>query len=109
MLTRHERIASPSTTTMHAPQSPLPQPYLVPVRFEASRSAQSSGVSGSSLYWTGRSLTVNLVMGSALIRAALASHPCTDRPDADQSRQLGSILSTLRTIAAKSGTPAPIG
>ena len=39
--------ASPSTSTMQAPQSPTPQPYLVPVRFIASRRAHSNGVCGS--------------------------------------------------------------
>jgi hypothetical protein len=59
---RQLRSASPSTWTMQAPQSPSPQPYLVPVRFAASRSAQSSGVSGSMWKRTGRPLTVMLVM-----------------------------------------------
>src|SRR5437764_15153628 len=31
--------ARPSIITVHAPQSPLSQPYLVPVRLDASRSA----------------------------------------------------------------------
>ena len=48
MLTWHDRTAFPSISTVHAPQSPVPQPYLVPVRFDASRSAHSKGVCGSS-------------------------------------------------------------
>src|SRR3546814_4949734 len=47
MVTWQERTASPSMSTVQAPQSPVPQPYFVPVRFDASRSAQSSGVAGS--------------------------------------------------------------
>ena len=35
--------------TVHAPQSRLSQPYLVPVRLDASRSAHSSGVVGVEL------------------------------------------------------------
>src|SRR5271166_4432642 len=27
----HERVATPSTCTVHAPQAAIPQPYLVPV------------------------------------------------------------------------------
>ena len=27
----HERIATPSTCTVHAPHNAIPQPYLVPV------------------------------------------------------------------------------
>src|ERR1700712_4534293 len=54
-------FALPSTSTMHAPQCPGPQPYLVPVRFDASRSANSNGVAGSMRYSTGWLLTVNLV------------------------------------------------
>ena len=61
-VTRQERSASPSMSTMQAPQSPCPQPNLVPVRFDASRSAQSKGVCGTMRYSTGRSLTVSLVM-----------------------------------------------
>ena len=45
--TRQQRTALPSTWTVQAPQWPVPQPYLVPVRLDASRSAQSKGVSGS--------------------------------------------------------------
>ena len=40
-----ERTATPSTCTVQAPQAATPQPYLVPVRFSPSRSAQSSGIS----------------------------------------------------------------
>ncbi len=28
----HERTARPSTSTVHAPHCPSPQPYLLPVR-----------------------------------------------------------------------------
>src|SRR5437660_4686965 len=41
-----ERVASPLMCTVHAPQSAMPQPNLVPVMFSVSRSTQSSGMSG---------------------------------------------------------------
>jgi len=40
-----ERVARPSTWTVQAPHSPIPQPNLVPLRPISSRIAQSSGVS----------------------------------------------------------------
>ena len=43
----HERTTWPSRCTVHAPHSASPQPYLVPVRPSTSRSAHSSGISGS--------------------------------------------------------------
>src|SRR5262249_13420243 len=42
-----ERVASPSRWTVQEPQSPLPQPNLVPVSPIESRRTQSSGVSGA--------------------------------------------------------------
>src|SRR4029077_18565845 len=42
----HERVASPSTCTVQAPQSAIPQPNFVPVSPSVSRKTQSSGVSG---------------------------------------------------------------
>ena len=43
----HERVATPPTCTVHAPQAPIPQPYFVPVIFSSSRSTHSRGVEGS--------------------------------------------------------------
>jgi hypothetical protein len=43
----HERTGFPSTRTVHAPHSPSPQPYFVPVSSSDSRSTQSRRVSGS--------------------------------------------------------------
>src|SRR5262245_36496701 len=43
----HERAGTPSTRTVHAPQSATPQPNFVPVRPSTSRSTQSTGVSAS--------------------------------------------------------------
>src|SRR5690606_20726662 len=43
----HERIAAPSASTVQAPQTPSPHPYLVPVRPNSSRNTSSNGLSGS--------------------------------------------------------------
>src|SRR5215475_8499046 len=42
-----ERVASPLICTVQAPQSAMPQPNFVPVRFSVSRRTQSSGICGS--------------------------------------------------------------
>src|SRR3954470_17207189 len=41
------RVGAPSTCTVQAPHSALPQPNLVPVMPSTSRNTQSSGVSSS--------------------------------------------------------------
>src|SRR3546814_18667077 len=62
----HERVATPSTMTVHAPQLTSSQPYLLPVRLDASRNAHSSGVLGSSRYSTGLPFTVKRVMAAVI-------------------------------------------
>src|SRR5271156_748422 len=42
-----ERTASPSSCTVQAPHSAIPQPYFVPVRPRFSRRTHSSGMAGS--------------------------------------------------------------
>src|SRR5215469_18763050 len=42
-----ERRAFPSTSTVHAPHCPSPQPYLLPVRSNCSRKTESRVASGS--------------------------------------------------------------
>src|SRR3546814_8151822 len=66
IVTWHARTAAPSISTVHAPQSPVPHPYLAPVRLDASRKAQSKGVSGAKRYSTGWLLTVKRVMRALL-------------------------------------------
>src|SRR5262249_43501491 len=44
-----ERVALPSMTTVHAPQRPSPQPYLLPVRSKSSRRTLSRLCAGSTL------------------------------------------------------------
>src|ERR1700674_5280828 len=46
---RHERIRSPSTSTVHAPHAPWSQPFFVPVRCRWSRKASSRLTRGSSV------------------------------------------------------------
>ena len=47
-----ERTGAPSTCTVQAPQSDMPQPNLVPRKPSSSRSTQSRGISGStSMFW----------------------------------------------------------
>ena len=41
----HERRATPSMSTVHAPHWAMPHPNLVPLRSRLSRSAQRSGMS----------------------------------------------------------------
>src|SRR5438034_9047643 len=61
--------ARPSMITVQAPQSWLSQPYFVPVRLDASRSAQSSGVWGSSRYSIGSPWTVIFAIEARLARS----------------------------------------
>lgn len=74
-LVTHERAGSPLTWTVQAPQTPMPQPNLVPLRFSSSRSTQSSGISGSPSYCLGLPLMVNVIMKplSALVAAVVQS------------------------------------
>src|SRR5260370_6125752 len=45
--------AVPSRCTVQTPQTPMPQPYFVPVRPSSSRRTQSNGVSGAdTMLWT---------------------------------------------------------
>src|SRR4051794_1639096 len=81
--------ARPSTITVHAPQSRLSQPYLVPVRLDASRSAHSKGVAGSSLYSTPSPLTVIRAIEATLARQRPR---CQDEPMPRVTTSLGYSL-----------------
>src|SRR5882757_3198697 len=65
-----ERRASPSTCTVQAPHSDIPQPNLVPVRPTVSRITQRSGVLGSTSTDWGLPLRVKAVWATkaSLIR-----------------------------------------
>src|SRR2546430_9685105 len=66
MGSEHERIALPSTCTVHAPHCAMPQPYFVPVRPTCSRRTQSSGVSGSTCTSRTLPLMFSFAMGNLL-------------------------------------------
>ena len=72
----HDRIGCPSTCTVHAPQSAIPQPNLVPVRFRLSRRIHSSGVSGgTSALMSTRSLLTNRI-GIELLQEEITRREC---------------------------------
>ena len=85
--TRHEQTRRPSTMTLQAPQSPVPQPSLAPVSPRRSRSTSSSVSSGWQRNSTSSPLIVVetatpaitcLPLGhSAILAARLASTPAT--------------------------------
>src|SRR5438270_4275684 len=58
---RHERTGWPPRWTVHAPHSPIPQPYFVPCRFRTSRITHRRGVSGGTSTAVDRPLTVRLI------------------------------------------------
>src|SRR5579883_1847200 len=57
----HERVASPLTCTVHAPQRAIPQPNFVPVRLRVSRKTQSNGISGLTSTVSGFPLRVKVM------------------------------------------------
>src|SRR5262245_7152513 len=61
----HERRGTPSTCTVQAPHSALPQPNLVPVRPTSSRRTHRSGVSAGTATSTGLPLTTSFIMYSS--------------------------------------------
>src|SRR4051812_22101716 len=63
------RVACPSTCTVHAPQSALPQPYLLPVMLRWSRRTHSNGVSGSTSVSTCLPLIFRLIMETPMADA----------------------------------------
>ena len=56
-----ERVGWPSTCTVQAPHSPIPQPNLVPVIPRWSRSTHKSGVSSAAVTWIFTSLIDNSI------------------------------------------------
>src|SRR6266404_4189637 len=65
------RVAAPSRCTVHAPQSPMPQPYFVPVSRSSSRRYQRSGISGSPSKCRTRPLTVSWIIASTAAAQAV--------------------------------------
>src|ERR1700691_344630 len=73
----HDRIAAPPTCTVHAPQSPAPQPNFVPVSSRVSRNTQRRGVSGETLTLFSLPLTRNVKSAIDFTRTScnLDNHP----------------------------------
>src|SRR6476661_8456824 len=66
----HERVGTPLTCTVQAPQSAMPQPNFVPVRPITSRSTHRSGVSGSTS-------TVCILLLTLMVNAMACLHRAT--------------------------------
>src|SRR5436190_13592132 len=58
----HARTAFPFSSTVHAPQTPTPQPNFVPVNPRLSRMSQSNGVSSSASTTCLAPLTVKSIL-----------------------------------------------
>src|SRR5207302_5876621 len=58
----HDRTAFPFSSTVHAPQTPTPQPNFVPVNPRLSRMSQSNGVSSSASTTCLAPLTVKSIL-----------------------------------------------
>ena len=65
----HERTAVPSTCTVHAPQTAMPHPYLVPVRLSDSRITQRRGISAGTSTCRCLPLTVNEIMTASWLES----------------------------------------
>src|SRR5437016_4552555 len=71
-----DRVARPSTWTVQAPQRPIPQPNLVPVRPTSSRIAHRSGVSSGLCSETVRPLISRVIMIERLRTSFLFRGSC---------------------------------
>src|SRR5215469_11487169 len=85
----HERTAAPSTCTVQAPHTAMPQPYLVPVRLSDSRRTQSRGISGGTSTCRGLPLTVNEIMTASWLELKRLH-------DTQIARRLSAIVLTRR-------------
>src|SRR5262247_1548487 len=74
----HDRVASPSTCTVHMPQTDMPQPYLVPLRLRMSRITHRSGMSAGASTVVAWPFTVSLMgmAGPVLRRLGVGCDPC---------------------------------
>ena len=91
---RHDRTGSPSTCTVHAPQTPCSQPTLVPVRPSSWRSKSDSSVRGSTSASCERAVDLELDLHVAASIARRVSA-------VSSARRYGS--STSATRAARAG------
>src|SRR2546425_13364589 len=82
----HDRVASPSTCTVHMPQTDMPHPYLVPLRLRMSRIIHRSGMSAGASTVVDLPFTVSLKgMASDSTKARgswrlMVPHPRIGRP-----------------------------
>ena len=72
----HERMASPSICTVHAPQTEMPQLYLVPVKPMISRITHNKGMSASTSRLYCLPLTVMEYILQILIREWIGILAC---------------------------------
>src|SRR5262249_61403735 len=70
-----ERVALPSTCTVHAPHCAMPQPYFVPVSPTCSRRAHSNGVLGSTFTSLDLPLIVRRAMAFLLLGSQCRHYP----------------------------------
>src|SRR6202163_1364236 len=102
-----ERIALPSTSTVHAPHWPRPQPKRGPCRPRSSRNAYSSGICGSSaVIAAGLPLTFRVIFIAAPPRR-------TELPLSPYGQTLGRQSARIPNVAACArlacGSGFPIG
>src|ERR1700674_2415249 len=93
-----ERVAAPSTCTVQARQSAMPQPNFVPVMPSTSRNTHRSGVSPSTSTVRSTPLTLILVaMGASMLLAYLDAqrHSPSTIPAGLRSRLAGDHAVTL--------------
>src|SRR5580693_1254260 len=90
-----ERVARPSTCTVHAPQNPIPHPNFVPVSPSSSRITQSNAASSGLCTETVLPLRSNVVMIDSLLLSllvnAMPSTPGGWRPLFSQDRSRAGI------------------
>src|SRR5256885_7327489 len=83
-----ERIGCPSSCTVHAPHSAIPQPNLVPVRPTTSRSTHRIGMSDGTSTVTSRPLMFRVVMNDAPRDRMKDSEPEQYTVELDRARGL---------------------
>ena len=90
-----QRVAEPSMCTVQAPQSAMPQPYLVPVRPSLSRSTHRRGMSSGASTWMGSPLRVKLIIRSY----------CRSGFSRDTNPDRGNVESRLKPLLQGAPTP----
>src|SRR6201999_2705990 len=81
----HDRAGTPSSNTVHAPQTPCSQPKWVPVRSSFSRTKSARLVRGSAAICTARLFTVSAII---LMPQPLGRHVSAHSPEYDDEPRL---------------------